>query len=545
MSDQHPFSVTPDDSHLHEFTPRFPPPDYPGVHFPKHPKKSTSEPEPIQISIDVPADRLGHSAGTAPLSFHFMVEQRRITVEPSAYRDSNQHAKNWYDILSEQERLAIFGYIMAEYHARAIGNDGFRVTALGITSNNELFIAANTRPKHQEYKKCAETSVIAAAIESAKQTKEPDYRQRLAGNSPQPMFKDFFVMGAKDNSTRKIVCPCGSCTDEIYDHMTPKTQDKRRTAKSLGQGNIYILPTPDETSHEATGEGRLLTPRINARAKNLSGLGSNECLKTNASALYGPKHVALTREQNKIQRTALMKALKAEETPSERLGADSQVLITTQCQKLAEITRQIIQDKEQEKSTVQSENSFFSCMNQMMRDAIDDALIHRVQNLRAKGHAIDAVSLAEHIQAIRCVCIQLKDGSYSVGIELRTKNEPSMNSAEMNAIARVSDKIDREPITRVWAMEMNPRSFRHNQMPLPLRDRVERVGKRGEKGKQADISYTVVPYNDGTERATEIAKKAQKTFRLDQLFIGFFTGRQESASIADNLRISSSGAGRA
>lgn len=572
----------------HTFTPRFQMADEHGLRPLAHPVKSKSELAPIQVAIDIPQARLGKISSDTPLSFNFVVKQRRIMVYPDGYTvtdtDGKQHTASWYGLLNEQERLAVFNYILAEYRHRAHGNDGFRVAAIGITEHDEMFIASNTRPTHQIYKKCAETSVISAAIETAKKAKhDPKYAEKLKSNKPKVLFKDFVVMGGKDASSIHIACPCGPCTDEIYDHMALKGEER----SSLRQkGNIYVLPCPAEITPDAHGQFPIETPKINDRAKNLGELKQGECWKVTPEGLYRIRNVTLKREAKRIQTVALGDALAAQITPSqankiaitdflakhhatandgkpdriidagtaeinpapsasidpqtalkllmaaqqapESIPASIQQRITVALQSATNAMNGRNSVAELDASALPAPDGSalpdFRVLNRFMSERINDTLIPRVQTLRGKGTIIDKNTIGAAIPAIRCVVIQLEDGSFSYGVEVKSTLDPAMPNAEFGAFAHAVEKIEHAKVKHMWVMEMNPERIKYGEMPTPQKDSLERTTKRSHDPHNLEI--TMIPYNNGSEHACDIAQKNAKTFPLFELYPNMYSGRR-------------------
>lgn len=584
----HPYAVSLENEDSYSFTPKFEKPDIAGVIVRDFhdPYKSRSELTPIQLAVDIPAKRLGHPESSAPHTFNFVVKQQRIMVYPTQYYDTKGVAHSWYNVLSEQERLAVFNYILAEYRHHAHGNDGFRIAAIGITEDNELFIASNTRPSNQLYKKCAETSVISAAIEAAKKAKEEGYASKLKSGKPKVLFKDFLVMAGKDASPIQIACPCGPCTDELYDHMALKGEDRNNLRE---RGSIYVLPCPPEIAPEGQSLYPLETPKINDRAKNLGERNAGECWKVTPENLYRDRYVPLKRAAKHTQIKALNHALDAQNTPSQSArielaafleknpvannlpdtvidaktavtnpaparnadkGIDNNtalgILITahTQPEKCPPpILRKAKIALQQSTNAFNERNSIaeldisakttpdgrvepdFEDLNRFMADRINDALIPRMHALRINPkdpHILTPSNLGDFIPSVRCVVLQLKDNTFTYGVEVKSVNDPSMPSAEFYALGRAVEKIPQAKVSRMWAMEMNPRQIRNGLMPTPLKDNLERLTKRSDDPYQLEIS--LLPYNDGSKRGSIVAKDNIKTYALQEIYPNMYAG---------------------
>lgn len=230
---------------------------------------TTSSVPPIQIAITIPGARLTRlgnvNARTQPneITLTFTVHGNHIAVA-SAPKDAHPNMQHdWHMLLQESERLGALRYLLAEYQNRAVGNNGFNVAAIGVTNDNELFIAHNKYHTDPIKKQCAELSVINIALDSAKQATQPGYGNTVDEmDKPKALFKDFFVMGGAEERGIHAVCPCGLCTDAMYDHMSREEKDDKEPR------NIYILPVPTAHghAHESSG-GEIPYPFYTRRMK--------------------------------------------------------------------------------------------------------------------------------------------------------------------------------------------------------------------------------------------------------------------------------------
>lgn len=504
--------------------PRFALPNIDGIYCPKAGAHTEANGK-ITVGIHIPASRLGYEATEGDLEFVFTVDQRKITISPYGYVAHDDKNMDWYSILSENERVRIFQYLMAEYRARAIGNERWQVAAIGVTEDNELFIASNTRPKHQEYKKCAEANVIAAALENATASTAEGFSKRLMTNTPKPMFKDFFVMGGNDSLGISIVCPCGSCTDELRDHMSLKKPDKL-SADNTAPRNLYMLPTPMASKKNSEGLGILPDLTIDSQAANLSKLPKDACWKISIDGLYGLRNVPLIREYAHMQTHALKSTLKEHDKHKIYGEYSVQEHRHRNLMRLKDLTLQALEAEQTGTSTVNIEAEFFKTLNTLMASTINGIVIERVTRIRAQGHEINQATLNKYIQAVRCVVVQFEDGSYSLGTEARSTLDKSAPCAEFNAIMPMQETIPHVRVTKAWCMEMNPKSIEHSEMPLPLKDRLERLAKYSDNPHE--MQYSFIPFNSGSKEHITLAGKIMATYTLPEIFKGLFVGKREA-----------------
>jgi cytidine deaminase len=559
---------------IHHFTPAFALPENAedkGAVF-THPNadKMTSRADvnPIHLNVTIPLSRkVSGDKTNQKMTVHFRVKVQHITTKISG-PDGQENAllnTDWYDLLTEQERLQALQYIMAEFRHNSFGNDGFRVAAIGITPSHELFIASNTRPHHSLYKKCAETAIISAATQHASHTrKDPEYPEKLKSKNPKKLFENVYVMGAQDNIAQSsMACPCGSCSDELFDHMAMIGEENIAQTSGETSAHIYILPTAAETQKDADGNIILSALKINDQAKNISELNAQECWKVTPEKLHGLHVFPVSDTLKQLQQKDLKQALTAGSSLTQSDALQQKIASYLQSlsgakevgdkpktrvsepslngtMKMMAVAKTLMQNHPLialEASAAQNEEGHktpsLTALNQFMSHEIHKILANRLQNWQQNGDDITTENLSEHMEFIRCAVVQLKDGTLMYGTEANSTRDSAMPHAEFSALTSRLDRIDKQhnPVAEIWVMDLDPAAIARGEIPAFSCDVAERLAKRSQN--PYNIKTHFIPYNngalDGQKLARFMTSAKSGDITLDKINPGMFAGRVTAA----------------
>lgn len=426
--------------------------------------------------------------------FNFTLHGNHIAVAVGTYHGQGKgKATEWYKELTEQEKLTIFNRILAEYRGRSLGNEDFKLAALGITESGDIYISENTEQLSNDfYRQCAEQNMVTIS------TQRDVYNQikRDAGQGGQgtnfvprnPKYRDVYLMGGRPPEI-PIACPCGNCTDLLSKVMLPKS-------------HIWVLPVNDGTQPLA----------IRDDVGTAGEMAPGEAWKTTIQHLDRDYQIALAPEVGQLQRDGLEDVianapywLKQTLTPQERhpTGASPEEL------------------------------------NQIMHKYVAIALADRMDALARKfGHKNGIAgmdvrgrrALAEqHIQWARCAVAERDDGERSLVGGVKSLEDKAMPAVEISAIAALDEKLGTQGIRHLEVMECAPRSIDMNALRTSSKAAVERAVKKRSKGSNS-VTFGFTPFNTG--KLTKEELESVHLMRTDrELFPSYYTGKTLSVKL--------------
>lgn len=510
------------------------------------------------------------------VKFRFIVHRNRVEVEvedqnpPKPRYGQQDHAVSnrldWRFALTEEQKLCVFAIILDEYRKHSLGDEnGYRGAALGVVGDR-IFLGANT-PMEQAtshyFKECAEQNMVSAAADLLAY----EYAQKSYWESDKhpkiPVFDALYIMGGVNHDTIPISCSCGKCTDMLAKNMTKG-------------GKVYSLPILDDQMR-----AKLKTDaptdyiRIDGRAKTLSELepsnGHYIAWQTTIGHLNAKREIALDADINIIQKNGLEslvgRAFGVDGLLEERAQRQHEKLFSTKEKKkissiynirdlfdavlgrtkdaligLKNEALRIFLSDEATPIHKAAENEFLErpsiakldcaafedgvrleVINKYMLDQITHTLADRIRGRKeGAGFTSKRKWVEDNIATIRCVVVQLDDGTFRSALQAHGSFDTSLPNAEAVAAVEATSAFGRYGIRHVWVMEMNPDSINKGILPTSPKEGVERLVKRSSK---AGLDFTYLPINSGQlspEKLSEIVKKY--TFDVSVMFPAMFKG---------------------
>lgn len=173
-------------------------------------------------------------------------------------------------------------------------------------------------------------------------------------------------------------------------------------------------------------------------------------------------------------------------------------------------------------------------MNQFLVGQIADTLADRLMAPREtkdkNGKPIKQIAqmtpsqkkewVRENMKSIRCVAIQLDDGTFHYAVQVDGAIDNAMPNAEVVALENAVGSLGRHGVRHVWVMEMNPKDIENHVMRTSPKEGVERLCKRGSsKG----IDFTFIPFNFNGKTFAEVESHIANK-RDDELYPGGHKG---------------------
>lgn len=464
--------------------------------------------------------------------FLFSIHSNRILVNND----------NWQK-LSENEQLNIFQSILAEYRLRSEGDNHWKGAAIGITQDNQLYIAMNTKRQDPFHKDCAEMNMV-NSIETA---------TGLSGNDTQPKLKSLYIMGGREPKTFSqtdigslINCPCGKCTDMLVENME-------------NGGIIYALPIPREPSASLDPLEVISAQQPFSAIESLVGANRSVAWKTTIEHLNAHRYETLGRDEEGDDGALIQQAaqrdlpskiirlpeLKAREQwgdkpfekfmanlPKAGVHAIKEVAAAIKSVENILLHRDSIPALDIASSTPDEE---LRAVNKFMAQQLETTLATRVDKTRPDGTKIDAQKVAHgealdargrKIRSVRCVVIKLSDGTYHSGIDIDSDFDNASPSAAMNAIADAMPRLGNEGITHVWSMEFDPKDIAEERMETMPKEGLERIVKRSKNPQE--LALTFIPFNSGEIEDPAKLRKISRNIGLNEIFPSSFAGNRET-----------------
>lgn len=406
-------------------------------------------------------------------SYNFRIKNKRIQVEP---------AEKWSKELPEAIQDQAFNLILDKFRARSKAKH-IKTAAIGITENNEIFIATNTENRGEDdtARDCAEQNMI------------NDFHQSARIKHPQKI-KTIYVKGGADSGNPSIICPCGSCTDMLSKEMSgdsarvvvfpvasSQSVDLKTDAKKIfdikdGQGwdttighlaNLRELPLNDEGKRYAQAGFKALVKHMPHVPDNLDGNPNNNDKDNISSHPIIPVNAAISENH------------------------PTQFVIFAQQQIYSAIANRL-------------DKNFETLLPAAREDYIKT-----------------------HIGRIEVAVVRFADGVCKEAVRVKSTTEKStLDKASNSAVimAAQSHQVANQPITDVWYMEFNPQKMEQGVMRSPNKHCIERTIKRGSPDKE--IQFHIVPFMQ-LSLNDESLKKHSKDYSASDLLVGYFKGAEQ------------------
>lgn len=461
---------------------------------------------------------LRHS--NAGADFDFELHGNDVRVRPK------RAGADWRKQLTAQEKLDLFDQILGDYRQRVIGDGGFDIAALGVTTDGEIYITGNAGERQHSmpfHRGCAETGNIKIGSERHAYVQKAQHeRKGLPPETFEPSFLEYetmYVMGGQMPDIR-IVAPCGDCTETLAKHMAP-------------QARVVMLPVPEARSKP----GAQLT--INESARFARDLGPDEAWSAEISYLRRLHSVKLDKADASMQREAL-NALAKEFSQLLRAGVGEYPpcdIPLPQPEKITQFGSQISNAMVSPPQAAPADDLNRYQMHAIRAIAFDRVteLLEREHNKnpsRKPDHSYQHIRnlLANEIASIRHVALQLDNGRMYEGASMVSSVDNAVVPAEMAALQSAARETGRRGVYRVMASEFNPQEIKQGTMPTSPKPGVERIIKRRSRiTGTTDFSFT--PFNQGNLDADRL-ERMSRNHAGEELFPGYFTGKKGQAPAA-------------
>jgi cytidine deaminase len=440
------------------------------------------------------------SATIATASGHPFVAEivsNRLLIHPQAGDDVD-----WYDMLNEPERVALFGHALEYFRQYSPEPNGMKVAAAAIIENTHTthnadrhlaYISFNIRNcASQHIKNCAEASIMGAM--------DRDLQRHVMGTSVldtkpfRQIVDEWHVLGgekatSKNNQDKIAVAPCGFCTDEMAEHSTDKTQ-------------VYIHSVKDKNAE----------PKILTDLKTLAHIQPGNVFKTMVSYLNSNRFVKLSKDEAALQEQefellvdTLTKLYVSSEKPTfTSYDADLRHGLGIAAIKSAQGPQGEMDPKKMA--------SFFHDQTLMT--------LYPLLMLSGANTNRDSVRtwIRDNIDMARICVFKLADGSFEFGKECRSSVVKAMSNASNATISAAIDSLPGNPIIQFYSHTFDPKNIAEGVMRTPSKDELERAYKRSVQAPGVEMGVTVFAPSPKNESAVS------RNFTLDRLYPGRFAG---------------------
>lgn len=480
-----------------------------------------------------------HLNGTScGIDYTFELRRNRVKVTPKE--------PNWNQTLTEQEKLQLFRAVLDDYRLRAIGDSGFKLAAIGITDDNDIYIATNTERLSSPYfRQCAELNMVTAV------TQNQVYKQLRSGTEKPtaPHLKALYLLGGKDGGgVERPLCPCGNCTDMLSHVMEPNAP-------------IYLFPMKMNGKKDV----------VNDTAESVADVAPGEIWKTNTGSLNAYREIPLKSTVAEAQRAGFRQLIRQTKLPSEKAKVLADKMLSAanddggkltnvqgligylldpkhllsmpkdlmlEAQHAVDVMLKSAENALLQRTSVPELDVAFTnnrpsltALNSFMVEKIQGTFADRVRGM--KGEQLDPETLKnlvnEKVGAIRCVVIRLEDGTFRYAVEARTKLDNASPCAEMSALANASDRLGTTGVRDVWAMEMCPEDIVHGMMHTSTKEGAERLYKRRPQVGSNELQFHFIPFNSGRFVDDRKVRDMITDVPASKLFPSLFEGTQQSS----------------
>ena len=482
---------------------------------------------------------------------------------------------DWFDIISEKEKAAIFMNILDYYRARSEGDKGITAAAIGVfkdpeTHKTRLFIGMNTKRQHPYFKDCAELNMMNAATHALSHS----LRRNGNGEFSKPSPLEVHVMGgssgevAASENASSIICPCGKCIDMFAYSTTPDAKFytypvPRETIKdhSFHTDFPYEIVGEKKASHigeidpktqiwrvpfDHLNKDRTLTAAKTTAALQVKGLeAALEHIKNTPPA---PPTIVLTEEgQDELQK---LRGTDAAPTPDANLlfaqlalaiGRRDWVKSAEGAKNYLAVITQATQNAAHRISSIPALDVARAADGSIDLESVNKVMVEKIlatMASRLRGSAIDPAqeqgwqeTFLEQLGTVRCAVIELENGTFHFGLEVQGALDNSMPNAEVNALMTALEALGDNKVKQVFVMEMNPAEISRPNHPVSRptlhtspKEGIERILKRSLQG----VPFHFLPFNDGA-LTNETLAEVVRTYTPPEIYpggLGKHTARQ-------------------
>lgn len=486
--------------------------------------------------------------------FEFVVRRNSVEVQclnPVKHKrgqDTTASTKynDWRNALSEEEKIRAISLILDEYRKHSIGDEhGYRGAVLGVAENGDMFLGANTATEQitsPYMKECAEQNMVSAASDVVA------YRQvRLKGwdnfDKPKaPKFAELYMMGGVDQTRVPVSCPCGKCTDmlaknmveggkvyalpilnqQTFDYLNSagkpvesvsigvhrnetlanvrdkvtfkKPTDSPLTPYPVWQTTIEHLNAEREydllkTEPEVADMQRKAYAKICAEAKKITGLREEKLAEQHREAMKFGKQKSSLQLFETLVHDLFSATKKLTSKAAELLGVGGMHPVAMAAAN-AFVGRRSIAELD---AASAGGAANIVAINEFMLSEIRHTLADRILSDKdAKGMWIESIRKA--VPSIRCVVLQLDDGTFHHAVECSGKYDASLPNAEAAAVVQALPSLGSCGIRDVWVMEMNGEAIKKGILMTSPKEGAERIIKRASS---PCVTFHFVPLNAG------------------------------------------------
>lgn len=449
--------------------------------------------------------------------FTFTLHGNHIGVDPVYVKLNGNGAKPWHELLTDAEKLKIFNAILADYRHRSLGDEGFKLAALGITEQGKIYISENTEQLSSDfYRQCAEQNMVTI---STQRDVYDQIRERIrAGEDPKdivpqnPKYRAVYLMGGRLPEI-PVACPCGNCTDLLSKVMLPDS-------------NVWILPVNEGDK----------TLEIRDDIEMARELKPNQAWKTTIQHLNRERLLPLIEEnseQANQARSSMKRSLSsirdwvgryAEEDPNRALGRTEEHNINPNTHagkiRLKALTNDAMVD--------------LGKLKTFMHEQIMVTLADRIEAISQKmglgsisdlsDEQISAIAQSVDVQSVRCAVVQRDDGRLYAATEAKSAVDKAAPDPEISALAAAKAKLGTQGIRQCWSMEFDTAHIAAGVVETPSKAAVERLIKKPSviTGK---VDFGFFAFDD-VPVVHDVAAKQMLRRDGEQLSPGYYTGKR-------------------
>ncbi len=491
------------------------------------------------VSTEMHVTAKGLASGA---EYEFIVRRHHIEVVQNKTRTIDENGQpikvkskgsDWFDTMTDEEKTKLFAVIADQYRTRSLGDNGFRGAAIGVVPKKEkgqsrLFIGTNTtRWALPYFKDCAEQNMVNAAtdrlaFEENKTSKD--------NNQPpkSPNFKAIYVMQGISPDKVPIACPCGKCIDMLANvvegantpiitiPLLPKALKEKLDgshsfdvaidSKSKTLKEFQAKPKSSDITAWQTTMGNLNAEREIVVAGDERTPLQNARDKMIRAAFQRNKKTTPQREEANLN----LLGGKANQSPFERFLATIQQdfnqasdalrkLLGEKRPVIEKATENILRERESEAALDCARGADgtldLHIINKFLSQKIIDTLADRCKDFSYNVKENRQTWVNNHITSIRCVAIEMDDGSFRYATQAQTAFDNAMPNAEAVALENAVSILGQHGVRHVYAMELNPADIKAGIIRTSPKEGIERLAKRASA---QGLDFTYFPPNDGT-----------------------------------------------
>lgn len=401
--------------------------------------------------------------------FTFLLRGNRLSAQPAS---TNRDAADWYESLTGEEKIKLMQTVLAYYRAPSLDPNGMKAAAIGIVENTDLkarpsqkhliYVGVNTTQSASAlYKDCAEQNMVNAATASIARRQYHDSNLEKTEKIVPPRFKEVYVMGGRDADMSDpndkgvpAICPCGKCTDMLAKSMDPN-------------GKIFVLPHAKDKELTCNSDAVFFS-----RVKPEDG----QYWETTIDRLNAHRDVGLEKGVHKAQKEALV------EVAAKLVKYAPPSVEECVIEKAADNARHrrnsiAALDVATDAKTGQCDTKVMSSyLYHQILTTLDDRLT-RDEVVRTPEE-ISQWLHSPRMETVRCVVLQLSDGTYHSAIDSQTSPDKAYPNAGVSALGAAVQQLGTQGVVSMWAMECSPKAIEKGLLPTSPKEEVERIAKR-------------------------------------------------------------------